>query len=378
MTDGERIGVKAVSTVIAAVIVLTIFLGLASAIYAGIFQLGNESSNLVKREAERAMEAFFQIYWLNETHVVLFNNHSSVPIKLLYWVRVNPASGSYTVYNLFNSLDPAKYTVQPSGMKIVDIRTEVPTRNRDSVDRVVSERGSTFEVGDAPSQPFQHFTLANNRKLVRPGFNSTLHSPLSQIILSTGPGFLGGPVTLTCVDAYPAPASCAGWSVTFNPASPVNVPSNGYAVVNITANIPTSTPTGTYFIRVKADTGGVSRELVLVVDVGDFNVAVNPTSIDIIRGCAATLTLNIINPNNYDGRVSFRVSSVSRGDDRLNFMISPNPVEITHGLSSSLVIFVNDKPPNAPRTSTVTIEAFDGLGPPRTTSLTVTVRRDGC
>jgi hypothetical protein len=96
MTESGRIGVKAVSTVIAAVIVLTIFLGLASAIYAGIFQLGNESGNLVKREAERAMEAFFQIYWLNETHVVLFNNHSSVPVTLLYWVRVNPASGSYT------------------------------------------------------------------------------------------------------------------------------------------------------------------------------------------------------------------------------------------------------------------------------------------
>jgi hypothetical protein len=182
------------------------------------------------------MEAFFQIYWLNETHVVLFNNHSSVPIKLLYWVSSQPRTLEvYTVYNLFNSLDPAKYTVQPSGYEDsrYPYRTSGNASTRDSVDRVVSERGTSFEVGDAPSQPFQHFTLVNSRKLVRPGFTSTLHGPLSQIILSTGPGFLGGPVTLTCVDAYPAPASCAGWSVTFNPASPVNVPSNGYAVVNI-------------------------------------------------------------------------------------------------------------------------------------------------
>jgi FlaG/FlaF family flagellin (archaellin) len=94
MTESGRIGVKAVSTVIAAVIVLTVFLALASAIYTGLLQLGNESSNLVKREAERAMESFFQIYWLNNTHVVLFNNHSSVPVTLLYWVSINPASGA--------------------------------------------------------------------------------------------------------------------------------------------------------------------------------------------------------------------------------------------------------------------------------------------
>jgi FlaG/FlaF family flagellin (archaellin) len=373
MTESGRIGVKAVSTVIAAVIVLTVFLGLASAIYTGLLQLGNESSNLVKREAERAMESFFQIYWLNNTHVVLFNNHSSVPVTLLYWVSVNPASGAYTV----TPLNPATYTVPPGTRYIIQNPPALYRSSLNPVNRVVSERGTSFEVGDAPSQPFQHFTLVNSRKLVRPGFTSILHGPISRIILSTGPGFLGGPVTLTCVAAYPAPASCAGWSVNFNPPSPVNVPSNGYAVVDITANIPTSTPTGTYFIRVKADTGGVSRELVLVVDVGDFNVAVNPTPINIRRGCAATLTLNIINPTNYDGRVSFRVSSVSPPDDRLNFMISPNPVEITHGLSSSLVIFVNNITVPGPPTRTVTMEAFDGLGQPRTTSLTVTVTGGG-
>jgi hypothetical protein len=232
-------------------------------------------------------------------------------------------------------------------------------------------------VGDAPSQPFQHFTLVNSRKLVRPGFTSTLHGPLSQIILSTGPGFLGGPVTLTCVDAYPAPASCAGWSVTFNPASPVNVPSNGYAVVNIQANIPASTPTGTYFIRVRADTGGVTRDLVLVVVVGDFTINVSPSSVTILRRCAATLTLNI-NPTNYDGRVSFSISSVSPPDTRLHFTISPNSVEVSHGTSASLVIFVNNQAPTGTQTRTVTIQAYDGLGPPVTTTLTVTISSTAC
>jgi FlaG/FlaF family flagellin (archaellin) len=373
MTKGEGIGVKAISTILATVLVLTVLLAITSALYAGLVQLGNEAHSLVKREAERAMESFFQIYWLNNTHVALFNNHSSVSVTLLYWVSINPSSGAYTVI----PLDPSVYAVPPGTMRIIGNPPSLHQSSLHPINRVVSERGSTFEVGDAPSQPFQHFTLANNRKLVRPGFTSTLHGPLSRIILSTGPGFLGGPVTLTCVAAYPAPASCAGWSINFNPPSPVNVPSNGYAVADITADIPASTPTGAYFIRVKADTGGVSRELVLVVDVGDFDVAVSPTSITIDRRCAATLTLSISTAN-YDGRVSFRISSVNPPDGRLNFMISPNPVETSHGLSSSLVIFVNNQTPPGPHTRTVTVEAFDGLGLSKTTSLTVTISGAAC
>jgi hypothetical protein len=97
MTKGEGIGVKAISTILATVIVLTVLLAITSALYAGLVQLGNEAHNLVKREAERAMESFFQIYWLNNTHVALFNNHSSVSVTLLYWVSINPSSGAYTV-----------------------------------------------------------------------------------------------------------------------------------------------------------------------------------------------------------------------------------------------------------------------------------------
>jgi hypothetical protein len=226
------------------------------------------------------------------------------------------------------------------------------------LNRVVSERGTPFEVGDQPPQPpsqYDLFKLVEDRKLVRPGFSSASHGPLGRIILSTGPGFSGGAVTLTCVDVQPAPA----------------------VVVNILASIPTTTPTGTYFVRVKADAVSVSSELVLAVSVGDFTVAVNPTSVTILRRCAATLTLSI-SPTNYDGRVSFRISSVFPSDDRLNFMISPNPVETTHGLSSSLVIFVNNQPPAGAQTRTVTVEAFDGVGPSRTTSLTVTISGTAC
>jgi hypothetical protein len=59
-------------------------------------------------------------------------------------------------------------------MKIVDIRTEVPTRNRDSVDRVVSEKGSTFEVTDAPTELHTLIYFTPTEKIVRPGFNGRL------------------------------------------------------------------------------------------------------------------------------------------------------------------------------------------------------------
>jgi hypothetical protein len=367
-------GSKAVSTVVAALVVTTAFLAVVSMSYAGIFRLSDESSSLVRRESERAMEAFFRIYWIDNTRVVLFNNHSSVAVTLRYWVSTDPATGLYDSY----LLDPATYSVPPGGMKVV---TNFKAKDLlKPLNRVVSERGTPFEVGDQPPQPpsqYDLFKLVEDRKLVRPGFSSASHGPLGRIILSTGPGFSGGAVTLTCVDVQPAPASCAAWSISFSPASPVSVPAGGSVVVNILASIPTTTPTGTYFVRVKADAVSVSSELVLAVSVGDFTVAVNPTSVTILRRCAATLTLSI-SPTNYDGRVSFRISSVFPSDDRLNFMISPNPVETTHGLSSSLVIFVNNQPPAGAQTRTVTVEAFDGVGPSRTTSLTVTISGTAC
>jgi len=360
--DGGRAGV---STVIAAVVVLTVFIALASAIYTGLVQLSNESSNLIRRESERAMEAPFQIYWINNTHVVLFNNHTSLPVTLLYWVSTNPSTGAYNVIPL-----PATYTVPPGTMKILP--NFAPRSSLFPVNRVVSERGTAFEVTDAPSQPFNHFTLVNNQKLVRPGFNSAVNGPLSQVILSTGPGFTGGPVTMSCVTAYPAPASCAGWSISFNPPSPVNVPAGGSASVNIQANIPASTPTGTYFVVIKADTGGVSREMVIGVTVGDFNVNVAPSSVSIARGgCTASLTLNII-PTNYNGRISFRILSVTPTDNRLRFTLSPNPLETSHYLTGNILVYLNRFPAGG-GTRIVTVEASDGLGPPKTTTFTVNV-----
>jgi hypothetical protein len=376
MTEIGRIGVKAVSTVIAAVIVLTIFLGLASAIYAGIFQLGNESSNLVKREAERAMEAFFQIYWLNETHVVLFNNHSSVPIKLLYWVRVNPASGSYTVYNLFNSLDPAKYTVQPSGMKIVDIRTEVPTRNRDSVDRVVSEKGSTFEVTDAPTELHTLIYFTPTEKIVRPGFNGRL----TTFVIPTGPDFGGGDVTVTCINILQIGTTttipCTAWGISFVPSSTITVPAGRAGTLGVDASIPSGfTSLGFYVVRLRLQTSSFTREYAVKVIVSDFSASISPATLTLGRaGCALPVTMTITTSLSYTGHINVDVPLPPTGP--LIAWSSPNPVHPPAATIAQVIVERRWTPPyvTAYVTTTLTVSLEDGSGSPRTASFVVVHR----
>jgi hypothetical protein len=374
MIDGGKIGVKAVSTVIAAVIVLTIFLGLASAIYAGIFQLGNESGNLVKREAERAMEAFFQIYWLNETHVVLFNNHSSVPIKLLYWVRVNPASGSYTVYNLFNSLDPAKYTVQPSGMKIVDIRTEVPTRNRDSVDRVVSEKGSTFEVTDAPTDIASLVYFTPSEKIVRPGFNGNLTS----FVIPTGPDFGGGDVTVTCVNiinlSTQATIPCTTWGITFVPSSTITIPAGGVGTIVVEASIPSTFPLGFYTVKLRLQTASFTRDYMVRVIVSDFSASITPRTLTLARaGCALPVTLTITTSLSYTGHINIKAPPPV---PQLVIWSSPNPIHPPADSNSLIIVERRWTAPTvvAYAVDTVTVTLSDGLGTPKIVVFTVSHR----
>jgi hypothetical protein len=383
MTESGRIGVKAVSTIIAAVIVLTIFLGLASAIYAGIFQLGNEAHILVKREAERAMESFFRIYWLNETHVVLFNNHSSVPIKLLYWVRVNPASGSYTVYNLFNSLDPAKYTVKPSGMKIVDIRTEVPTRNRDSVDRVVSEKGSTFEVTDAPTDIASLVYFTPSEKIVRPGFNGRL----TNFVVSTGPDFGGGDVTITCINIINTGTlvtlPCTDWGISFvtpfGPGNTVTVPAGGVGVLGVNALIPpTFNQYGFYVVKLRLQSSSFTREYSMRVIVTNFSPAISPGVIS-LTGCinSANLVVTFAGPRTHTGHIHINVSRPTG----LNVFASPNPAHPpvvatgtappgTVTIAQIMVERIIATPPTGTVTSPLTVILNDGLGDPRTVTFT--------
>jgi hypothetical protein len=368
MTDGERIGVKAVSTVIAAVIVLTIFLGLASAIYAGIFQLGNESSNLVKREAERAMEAFFQIYWLNETHVVLFNNHSSVPVTLLYWVTVNPATGQYNVENL----DPSTYTVPPGTMRIVENFQK--RGDLFPLNRVVSEKGSTFEVTDAPTDIASLVYFTPSEKIVRPGFNGRL----TTFVIPTGPDFGGGDVTVTCVNiiniSTQATIPCTTWSITFVPSSTITIPAGGVGTIGVEASIPSTFPLGFYAVKLRLQTSSFTREYAVRVIVSDFSATISPATLTLGRaGCALPVTLIITTSPSYTGHINIKAPPPV---PQLVIWSSPNPIHPPADSDSLIIVERRWTTPTvtAYAVNTVTVTLSDGLGTPKIVVFTVSHR----
>jgi hypothetical protein len=370
MIDGERIGVKSVSTVIAAVIVLTIFLGLASAIYAGIFQLGNESGNLVKREAERAMEAFFQIYWLNETHVVLFNNHSSVPVTLLYWVTVNPATGQYTVKNL----DPSTYTVPPGTMRIVENFQK--RGGLFPLNRVVSEKGSTFEVTDAPTDIASLVYFTPSEKIVRPGFNGRL----TTFVIPTGPDFGGGYVTVTCVNiiniSTQATIPCTTWGITFVPSSTITISAGGVGTIEVQASIPSTFPLGFYAVKLRLQTSSFTREYAVRVIVSDFSASISPATLTLGRaGCALPVTVTIITTSpSYTGHINVDVPLPPTGP--LIAWSSPNPVHPPAATIAQVIVERRWITPyvTAYVTTTLNVILGDGSGSPRTASFVVVHR----
>jgi hypothetical protein len=377
MTESGRICVKAVSTVIAAVIVLTIFLGLASAIYAGIFQLGNESGNLVKREAEKAMEAFFQIYWLNETHVVLFNNHSSVPVTLLYWVSTNPSTGAYTI----TPLNPAIYTVQPGTMRIVQNFNKRASLH--PVNRVVSEKGSTFEVTDAPTELHTLIYFTPTEKIVRPGFNGRL----TTFVVSTGPDFGGGDVTITCINIINTGTlvtlPCTDWGInfvtSFGAGNTVTVPAGGVGVLGVNALIPpTFNQYGFYVVKLKLQSSSFTREYSMRVIVTNFSPAISPGVIS-LTGCinSANLVVTFAGPPTHTGHIYIDVSRPTG----LNVFASPNPAHPpvvatgtappgTVTIAQIVVERIIATPPTGTVTSPLTVILNDGLGDPRTVTFT--------
>jgi hypothetical protein len=368
MTESGRIGVKAVSTVIAAVIVLTIFLGLASAIYAGIFQLGNESGNLVKREAERAMESFFQIYWLNETHVVLFNNHSSVPVTLLYWVTVNPATGQYNVKNL----DPSTYTVPPGTMKIVENFEK--RGDLFPLNRVVSEKGSTFEVTDAPTDIASLVYFTPSEKIVRPGFNGRL----TTFVIPTGPDFGGGYVTVTCVNiiniSTQATIPCTTWGITFVPSSTITISAGGVGTIGVEASIPSTFPLGFYVVKLRLQTASFTRDYMVRVIVSDFSASITPGTLTLARaGCALPVTLTITTSLSYTGHINIKAPPPV---PQLVIWSSPNPIHPPADSNSLIIVERRWTAPTvvAYAVDTVTVTLSDGLGTPKIVVFTVSHR----
>ncbi|MCS6783927.1 MAG: hypothetical protein N3H84_05370 [Candidatus Caldarchaeum sp.] len=348
----RRSGLRGISVIVSALVVTAMLLSVFSVLMVAQTRLHQAEIEAMKREAEKAMESPFQIYWLNATHVRLFNNRTSVAVTLSYWITSGPG---LTV----TALGPPDYTVAPGTYK--DVKAGDVPRVAGRTYKVVTERGNVFVVGDAPSELYSVFRLVSHQKLVRPGFSSGVNGPLTRILLGTGPEFGGGVVNLSCVQAFPAPASCSGWSVSFSPSSSMTVTSGGAAYVDVSVDIPVGTPVGSYFIRLRADTGGFVKDFLMHVLVGDFEVELRPDFVKLGRGCAAAAEVVVV-PNNYDGSVSFKITYYDPPNEAVYFAFSPDPLDLKTGhTTAGLMIYVNYA--LTPATITAFLEASDGLGP---------------
>ncbi|MEM2230967.1 MAG: hypothetical protein QXN23_05560 [Candidatus Caldarchaeum sp.] len=362
-------GRRAISLVIAALVVTVVFLGIVSASLAMLYTLQGASSEAVKREAERAMEAFFMIYWINGTHVRLVNNHSSVSIYLRYWITSDTSGAS-----VIGPLNPVDYSVEPGQTKVVQA-ADYP-RNPSRVYKVVSERGSVFEVNDPPADPQSIIQYAPVEVAVRPGYTGRLTS----FFINTGPEFGGGVVSIQCVHIYYVDGNayypCTVWGLTFSPSASVTVPSGGYGAVRVDASIPVmgaGSSLGAYFVRFRLVSSAFTREYVVRVHLGDFSVsAPSPLTVTLNRAaCIRSAVVTVSVTGLYTGAIAIRTLNPV---PQLNVWSDPNMLQPT--ALNTPVIYVERiwTGPSGFATNTLTLVFRDGLGVDKTTSLVVVHR----
>jgi hypothetical protein len=248
------------------------------------------------------------------------------------------------------------------------------------VNRVVSEKGSTFEVTDAPTELHTLIYFTPTEKIVRPGFNGRL----TTFVVSTGPDFGGGDVTITCINIINTGTlvtlPCTDWGISFVPATgTVNVPAGAARALGVNAQIPpTFNQYGFYVVKLRLQSSSFTREYSMRVIVTNFSPAISPSVIS-LTGCinSANLVVTFAGPRTHTGHIYIDVSRPTG----LNVFASPNPAHPpvvatgtvppgTVTIAQIVVERIIATPPTGTVTSPLTVILNDGLGEPRTATFT--------
>jgi hypothetical protein len=251
------------------------------------------------------------------------------------------------------------------------------------LNRVVSEKGSTFEVTDAPTELHTLIYFTPTEKIVRPGFNGRL----TTFVVSTGPDFGGGDVTITCINIINTGTlvtlPCTDWGInfvtSFGPGNTMTVPAGGVGVLGVDALIPpTFNQYGYYVVKLRLQSSSFTREYSMRVIVTNFSPAISPGVIS-LTGCinSANLVVTFAGPRTHTGHIYIDVSRPTG----LNVFASPNPahppvvatgtvppgtVTIAHIVVERIIA----TSPTGTVTSPLTVILNDGLGDPRTVTFT--------
>jgi hypothetical protein len=251
------------------------------------------------------------------------------------------------------------------------------------LNRVVSEKGSTFEVTDAPTELHTLIYFTPTEKIVRPGFNGRL----TTFVVSTGPDFGGGDVTITCINIINTGTlvtlPCTDWGInfvtSFGPGNTVTVPAGGVGVLGVNALIPpTFNQYGFYVVKLRLQSSSFTREYSMRVIVTNFSPAISPGVIS-LTGCinSANLVVTFAGPRTHTGHIYIDVSRPTG----LNVFASPNPAHPpvvatgtappgTVTIAQIMVERIIATPPTGTVTSPLTVILNDGLGDPRTVTFT--------
>jgi hypothetical protein len=251
------------------------------------------------------------------------------------------------------------------------------------LNRVVSEKGSTFEVTDAPTELHTLIYFTPTEKIVRPGFNGRL----TTFVISTGPDFGGGDVTITCINIINTGTlvtlPCTDWGINFvtpfGPGNTVTVPAGAARALGVDALIPpTFNQYGFYVVKLRLQSSSFTREYSMHVIVTNFSPAISPGVIS-LTGCinSANLVVTFAGPRTHTGHIYIDVSRPTG----LNVFASPNPAHPpvvatgtvppgTVTIAQIVVERIIATPPTGTVTSPLTVILNDGLGDPRTVTFT--------
>ncbi|WP_084584758.1 PKD domain-containing protein [Thermus tengchongensis] len=250
--------------------------------------------------------------------------------------------------------------------------------------------GTTYTYsrpGDYPARlqvqdPKEATTQSQNPVVVRvrPGGSFTLSlSPTSLSVEQGGSGTttltltpqngFTGQVTLSLErqDGTPAPSS-----LTLSPTS-LSVAGTGPVSQILNLNVGSSTPTGTYPLRVRATSGSLSRTANLSLTVTtlppppDFALSLNPSSLNAPQGGSTTTQLTLTPQNGFTGTVSLSLVGAPSG---VNLSPASLSVSSSTPVTQNLTLSVGSSVP--PSTYPLKVRATGG-GISREADLTLTV-----
>lgn len=152
----------------------------------------------------------------------------------------------------------------------------------------------------------------------------------------------GDPTIALSVDGLPN-----GAIATFNPTS-----LHGSSAATMTVSTNSSTPTGTYTLRVSGNTGSVMHAINVTLVVGatsDFSLSATPTSQTVVQGSNTAYTIGVPSSGSFGGAVALSASGLPSGASA-----SFNPSSVTSPGSSTMTVTASSNTRSGGYTLTVT------------------------